>query len=525
MKSMTLREKIGQMFVCGFPGTVMNDEFIEMVKTYKIGNVILFKHNIENLMQMKKLCSDIQSLIQQETGYPAFITIDQEGGAVSRFTQDEFNVPGAMALAATGDEKNAYTAGLLTAELLRSHGVNFNLAPVLDINSNPNNPVIGVRSYGSTSGIVTRFGIQMMQGLTAGGIVSSAKHFPGHGDTSVDSHLTLPIVHKTRAELEKNELAPFIKAIQEGIPAIMISHIMFPAIDATAPATLSKKIVTDVLKQELKFSGLVISDCMEMKAIQHFVGTPQGCAAAIKAGIELIFVSHTAATARAALDLIMHECESGALPVDSITHAAAKIAALKAQLPPACSLSAERADEIKRIIAELRRKTITAYPFTDAPFPALGTHPFFTGPQPFITTNVSNDIDTSISFASYMHTMFGGSATDSSIDPDDEEIKKICTRAENASTIVAASYNGHVKRGQLKLLCALAEMGKPMIAVALRNPYDLGCLADAFARKEVRGIAAYEYSTSTLSCVADILRGSAMPTGRLNMSIAEPLSR
>ena len=124
-----------------------------------------------------------------------------------------------------------------------------------------------------------------------------------------------------------------------------------------------------------------------------------------------------------------------------------------------------------------------------------------------------------------MHTMFGGSATDSSIDPDDEEIKKICTRAENASTIVAASYNGHVKRGQLKLLCALADMNKPMIAVALRNPYDLGCLADAFARKEVRGIAAYEYSTSALSCVADILRGSAMPTGRLNMSIAESLSR
>ena len=524
MKKTTLREKIGQMFVCGFPGTSMNGEFIELVKKYKVGNVILFKHNIESLAQMKTLCADIQKLIQSETGFPAFITIDQEGGAVSRLAEDELNVPGAMALAATGDEKNAYTAGLLTAEILRGCGVNFDLAPVLDVNSNPNNPVIGVRSYGDNPDIVARFGIQMIRGLAEGGVLSSAKHFPGHGDTSVDSHLTLPTVRKTRAELDKVELMPFAKAVRSPLSAVTISHIVFPAIDKDVPATMSKKIVTDLLKKELGFSGLVISDCMEMKAVQKFFGTPQSCVGAINAGIELIFISHTVSTARDSLDEVFKECENGRIKAEVIDGALSKIIALKEKLPRADSLSGkplsgERLNEIKKAIADLRKKTITAYPSAAVRFPDFGENPFFAGPQPFIITNVSNDVDTSISFASHMQKEFGGTAADTSIDPDDAEIAKIRAQAENASAIAAATYNGHVKRGQLKLVRALAELGKPLLVAALRNPYDLGCLSENLLQRGVCGIAAYEYSNSVLSCITDILKRGENCEGRLGLTI------
>ena len=252
MNSTRLTEYIGQMFVCGFPGTEMPEDFIALVKKYKVGNVILFKHNIISLAQLKTLCADIQALVTAETGHPAFITIDQEGGAVSRLAEDYYNVPGAMALAATGDEMNAYTAGKITGEILHAHGVNFDLAPVLDVNSNPHNPVIGVRSYGDDPALVGRYGLQMVRGLTAGGVLSAAKHFPGHGDTSVDSHLTLPTVRKPRAELEQMEMAPFAHIIKTGLlPAVTISHILFPAIDEQFPATISKKIVTGVLKEAL----------------------------------------------------------------------------------------------------------------------------------------------------------------------------------------------------------------------------------------------------------------------------------
>ncbi|MGI5102070.1 glycoside hydrolase family 3 protein [Treponema vincentii] len=517
MNSTGLTEYIGQMFACGFPGTEMPEDFIALVKKYKVGNVILFKHNIKSLAQLKALCADIQALITAETGHSAFITIDQEGGAVSRLAEDYYNVPGAMALAATGDERNAYTAGKITGEILRAHGVNFDLAPVLDVNSNPKNPVIGVRSYGDNPALVGRYGIQMIRGLTAGGVLSAAKHFPGHGDTSVDSHLTLPTVRKSKAELEQTEIAPFAAAIKTGLlPAVTISHILFPAIDEQFPATISKKIVTGLLKEELGFNGLVISDCMEMKAMQTFFGTEESAAAAINAGIELIFISHTIPTACAAIETVTRACAENRIPLATVEQAARKIIALKKQLTPAQPLPEETMSEYRKVIAGLRRKTLTGYHLPESGFPNLGGKPFFTGPQPFIVTNVSNDVDNSISFAHSMQTAFGGTGIDTSIDPGEAEIARIVAQAESATGIAAASYNGHVKQGQLKLIQALARLHKPMIAVALRNPYDLGSLP-----AHVCGLAAYEYSNAVLSCIADMLKTNEKPTGKFSVAIPQ----
>ena len=280
---MDLREQIGQRLVTGFPGTELTEDFRRMVREYKISNVILFRENITDCAQLKQLCGEIQALVRRETGHGAFITADQEGGLVTRLPGDAVNVPGAMAIAATGDPENAYRAGLLTGRELRALGVNFDLAPSVDVNSNPENPVIGARSYGDTPQEVSRYANRMIRGLLDGGVLCSAKHFPGHGDTDTDSHLALPCVDKSMEELERTELLPFREAVRAGVPAVMTTHILFPQLEPEhLPATMSRRIMTGLLREQMGFDGLIVSDCMEMRAIKDHFGTVNGVVAAMQ---------------------------------------------------------------------------------------------------------------------------------------------------------------------------------------------------------------------------------------------------
>ena len=289
---------VGQRIMAGLPGTEIDEGFLTLVRECKIGNVILFRRNIESREQLKALCAALRELILSETGYEPLIAIDQEGGAVTRLSTDMINTPGGMALAAAGGDA-PYRAGLITASELRSVGIDFNLAPVLDVNSNPANPVIGVRSFGDEPEKAAGRALGFMRGTLDGGVMACGKHFPGHGDTSVDSHLGLPRVEKSREELEKCELLPFRRAVEAGIPAIMTSHVLFPALEPEElPATMSRRILTGLLRGELGFGGLIISDCMEMQAIAQLYGTVNGAEGSIRAGADIVCISHTASLAR-----------------------------------------------------------------------------------------------------------------------------------------------------------------------------------------------------------------------------------
>lgn len=200
MNNMTVKQMLGQKLCFGFHGTEMSEEFISLIREYKIGNVILFLRNVASADQLRKLCKDIRELILAETGYPPFIVIDQEGGMVTRLPGDAVTVPGAMAIAATGDPENARIASEITIRQLRGLGANFNMAPVLDVNNNPANPVIGVRSFGDSPEKVTAFGVASAKPYENSGVLCCGKHFPGHGDTAVDSHLGIPLVEKTEEE-------------------------------------------------------------------------------------------------------------------------------------------------------------------------------------------------------------------------------------------------------------------------------------------------------------------------------------
>lgn len=500
---MTIKQMLGQKLIFGFHGESLPEEFIRLIREYKIGNVILFLRNVKSADQLRSLCSEIQSVILEETGYPAFIVIDQEGGMVSRLPRDAVNVTGAMALAATGDPENARKASEITIRQLRGLGPNFNMAPVLDVNSNPQNPVIGVRSFGDDPEAVAAFGAAAIRPYENSGVLCCGKHFPGHGDTAVDSHLGLPRVDKTLAELEQVELVPFRRAIQAGIPAIMISHVLFPRLEEKeVPCTMSRRIVTSLLKEQMGYSGLILTDCMEMGAIRDFYGTPEGTVAAIRAGVDLAEISSTLSLEWEAARAVNQAAEQGKLDLEEIRASVEKILAYKKRLYPEINAALCNRAEDLTMSRELARQAVTCC--AGIP-PVANEHTFFCGCADYRTSGVGNAQSGTVSFARYMADAFGASGLVTAKDPDPVEIAAAVRQAEPFGQIILCTCNAHLFRGQLALAEALAKTGKPLTVVALRNPYDLPLLPDCQCK-----IAAYDYSVPGFRALEEIFRGGVM---------------
>lgn len=294
MMDQELQKKIGQLFVVGFDGPEPNEHLRFILEELKISNLIFFSRNIVDHDQTAELCSRIIRDSRQHSAVHPFMTIDQEGGVVSRLHGDLNTYPGAMALAALGNEEAPGMAARITAGHLRSLGFNMNLAPVCDINSNPANPIIGPRSYGDKPEQVARLAAAAMKGYMAEGVLPVLKHFPGHGDCSVDSHINLPIIHHARSLLDDRELLPFRHCIAEGAPAVMIAHLLMSGIDSSGlPASLSPEIIDGLLRSSLGFEGLVLTDCLEMMGISGQFAMGEAVVLACEAGADLIFISHS----------------------------------------------------------------------------------------------------------------------------------------------------------------------------------------------------------------------------------------
>ncbi|EJT6172151.1 glycoside hydrolase family 3 C-terminal domain-containing protein [Clostridium perfringens] len=315
VSNMTLEEKLGQMIMPDFrmwqedgtkePSdlTEINSEVAEVIDKYDLGGVILFAENVKEISQTTTLIHDLQEVAinDKDGNLPLLITLDQEGGIVTRLGEGT-NLPGNMALGATRSEKYSYDAGYLIGRELNALGANVNFAPVLDTNNNPENPVIGVRSISSNPELVGKLGKNIAKGIQDQGVAATAKHFPGHGDTSTDSHYGLPMVNKSIEELRETELKPFKIAIENGIDMIMTAHIQFPQIEKDTfiskkdgsqiviPATLSDDIITGILREEMGYDGVAITDAMNMKAISDHFGELESTKMAINAGIDIILM-------------------------------------------------------------------------------------------------------------------------------------------------------------------------------------------------------------------------------------------
>lgn len=327
----TLRRRVGQLVIAGFPGLTVADEARQLIERYYVGNVILFSRNVHDTPQLQGLTQGLHDLAN-ESGHdlPLTISCDQENGIVRRLPRDIPGLPGNMALAATRDPDNAFRAGMATGRLLASLGINVNLAPVLDVNNNPHNPVIGVRSFSDLPDRVAQYGLRFMEGLTAAGVIACAKHFPGHGDTTVDSHVDLPIIPHSREEMERVHLIPFQAAIAAGIDVMMTAHVVFPAMTASlVPATLAPEILTGLLRLELGFQGVLTTDCLEMNAIADTVGVAAGAVKAIRAGADMVMISHRLDRQIQTIDAIVAAVKTGDIPESRLDEAYNRVRDLK----------------------------------------------------------------------------------------------------------------------------------------------------------------------------------------------------
>jgi len=332
MNKLTTEEKIGQLLMFGVDGTTLSDHAISLIKDYKVGNIILFARNAQHPKQLYELNQSLQKLAMAEIGIPLLISIDQEGGMVTRIFHGATFFPGAMTVSAANRLEDAYIMGDLMGQELQALGINMNLAPVLDVNNNPKNPVIGVRSYSDQPKRVADYGIQFMKGLQ-NHVLATGKHFPGHGDTYLDSHLALPKVDYPIERLETVELVPFKKAIQEGIAALMSSHIDFPAFTEDGrPTTLSKSCLTGFLRETLGFEGLIVTDGMEMKAIQDHYGTVEASLMAIQAGANLVCICHSEPLQKEAVGRIKQALRQGELTEDTLNERVSRVLKYKERL-------------------------------------------------------------------------------------------------------------------------------------------------------------------------------------------------
>ncbi len=324
---------LGQLLAAGFDGPVIPPEFERLVRQYKVGNVILFKRNVESYEQLRALCGDLRALIEGETGHAPIIMAGEDGGSVSRIAHIAAQTPCPMAVGATGDPENARTVGRWIGKAMRAVGVNMDFGPVLDVFSNPDNAVIGTRSFGPDPETASAFGTAFLRGLREAGVMGCGKHFPGHGDTAVDSHLALPIVDKPMEMVRGTELVSFTAAIRHGIDAIMTAHVVFPAMEPERiPSTVSRRVMTGLLRQELGFGGILVSDGMEMNAVKELFGMEEGIRRALCAGVDIALVCHEPAKGQAAMERRLRAVDEGEWDTEETLASYRRVAAKKTSL-------------------------------------------------------------------------------------------------------------------------------------------------------------------------------------------------
>ncbi|OBZ17046.1 MULTISPECIES: beta-N-acetylhexosaminidase [Bacillales] len=328
--AMTLDEKIGQMVLVGLEGTTIQDDAKKMIEQYRIGGFILYKDNMTDAAQTLKLLNQLKAANEANTA-PLWLSLDQEGGKVSRMPEQFIKLPPAADVGRVNEAAYTKLIGEALGEEVHALGFNMDFAPVLDINSNPKNPVIGNRSFGADPDTVISHGMETMKAIQSKQVAAVVKHFPGHGDTSVDSHLDLPVVNKTRQQLEAFELLPFVRAIKQNADAIMVAHLLIPKIDEKYPASISKKIIKDMLRDDLGYEGVVITDDMTMGGITEHFNVGQAAVRSIQAGSDIILIGHDNAIQLSVLKALKQSARDGDIPKDMLDQSVYRILKLKAK--------------------------------------------------------------------------------------------------------------------------------------------------------------------------------------------------
>lgn len=328
LDKLTLDEKIGQMLIFGIDGYDINESTKILIDKYKVGGFIIMGNNVQSSTQLRKLLNSLK-VQNSKNSIPLFLSVDEEGGRVSRMPKEFNNFPTNKAIGKINSKEFSYNVGSTIAEQISAFGFNMDFAPVLDINSNPKNPIIGDRSFGSNAEVVSNLGVDTMKGIQSRNVIPVIKHFPGHGDTSVDSHKGLPSVNNDLNRLESLEFIPFSKAIEEGADVVMIAHILLKKIDEKNPSSMSRTIITDILRDKLKFQGVVITDDMTMGAIMKNYKIGDAAIKSVNAGSDIVLVCHGYNNEIEVVKALKKAVEDGGISQERIDESVYRILKLK----------------------------------------------------------------------------------------------------------------------------------------------------------------------------------------------------
>ncbi|MET9785305.1 glycoside hydrolase family 3 protein [Streptomyces canus] len=536
---MTLEEKVGQLFVMrvyGHSATAPDQTDIdanlkeigvrtaaEMIARYRVGGIIYFTwaHNTRDPHQIADLSNGIQKAsLRQPRGLPVLISTDQEHGIVCRVGEPATLFPGAMAIGAGGSRKDARTLGRIAGQELRAIGIRQNYSPVADVNVNPANPVIGVRSLGSEAGAVAGLVAAEVAGYQGAGVAATAKHFPGHGDTAVDSHYGFPVITHSRELWEQLDAVPFRSAIRAGIDSIMTAHIQFPALDASGdPATLSHPILTGILRGELGYDGVVVTDSLGMEGVRTKYGDDRVPVLALKAGVDQLL---NPPSLDVAWNAVLKAVQGGELTEARLDESILRILRLKARRglfeepyvshggvtrtvgTPAHLAAADRIAERTTTLLVNERRLLPLDRRTHGKLLVVGADPA----SPSGTTGPP----TGVLAAALTELGFTATALPTGTAPSAATVAQAVAAAQDADAVIVGTYN--ITAAQKALVEQLVATGRPVVAVAIRNPYDVAQLPTVPAY-----LAAYSWTDVELRAAARVIAGQAAPRGRLPVPV------
>ena len=510
VKEMTLKEKLGQLILPGFHSKYYDDQIKTLIEDYHVGNVILFTRNFENAAQIRELTKTIHEKIIKHTGHIPFIAIDQEGGLVTRMMKDVTFVPGPMTASASIDDATYYTGKMLAEDMIKL-GMNLNLAPSLDVNNNPNNPVINVRSYSDDPKVVARLGKRFIEGSSEFGVLACAKHFPGHGDCEVDSHLGLPTINYDLERIHNIEMYPFKENIN--VPAIMSAHIMFPAYD-TVPATLSKNILTNVLRKELGFEGLILTDCLEMKAIADMYGTANGALMAVLAGADICDISHTLEYQIKALELLEEAVNDGRLPVEELDKKVERILSYKEKTLPYLekyfyNKPMEFSKENNKLAQTIVDNSLTLVKGENV---KLTKNTLVIAPIAIAKTIIEDEFDDR-NLAKVLKKHFTNLDV-RELENTEEFKNKVLSELENFDNVILFSYNAAVSKQQVEFINEVLSKKQQTTVISLKGPMDFNKYNNLN-----NYLCLYEYTPNSIRTVVKYLKEELVPKGKLTIKL------
>jgi beta-N-acetylhexosaminidase len=527
IENMSLEEQIGQLFMVGFDGIHATPDILDLIQRGHVGGVIFFARNIGTAQQVADLTRSLQAAAKAAGHrYPLLISIDQENGMVRRLGDDMTAFPGNMALGAIGSEQIAADVAQATGEELKALGINMNLAPDADVNNNPANPVIGVRSFGEDPQDVARLTAAAVRGYRAAGVVSTLKHFPGHGDTATDSHLDLPIIPYTLERLAAVELVPFKRGIEAGADCVMIAHLFLPALMPAdgLPATVSPAIIQGLLRRQLGYTSVVISDCMEMDAITNTVGAARASVLALQAGTDIILVSHRYDRQQASLEAALAAARSGELSRDTIRQAAERVLRLKQRLLswddalPSAPFAWAGNLAHQQLAQRAYEQSTTLVSNNDGLLP-LRLEPA----EPLLLLLPQPDTLSQASDKAHHHEFLlenirqRHSSTEAIVLSPEliaAERQQALQAASHAKATIMLTLNANLDPRQADLMRDLLHADIPVIGVAVGNPYDL--LAFPALRSY---LVTYEYTRPALAAAVRVLFGEKAAQGQLPVSL------